>query len=118
VLVVYGGYTAEDEYVRRWGDELVRARGAALDVGHLYAVRGPNQSGYANREIANSKLAAHLGDGRAAGASSIVVLAHSSGVFVAGELIGMLEAGRGGVPADTLSKVRLFSLDGGAAEGS
>ncbi|MBX3202024.1 MAG: hypothetical protein KF894_28065 [Labilithrix sp.] len=117
VLLVYGGYTAQDVYVQRWANELYRARGSALDIGELYAVRGPNQSGYANREIQNSRIAAHLGaegvDGRAGQASSILVVAHSSGTYVADELFAMLRAGRGGVPADTIGKVSLFNLDGG-----
>lgn len=117
VLLVYGGYTAQDLYVQRWANELYRARGAALGIGELYAVRGPNQSGYANREIQNSKIAAHLGaggtNGRAAKAATIVVVAHSSGTYVADELIAMLRTGSGGVPNDAIQKVALFNLDGG-----
>jgi hypothetical protein len=113
VLLVYGGYSAQDVYVQRWANELFRKKGAALDIGHLYAVRGPNQSGYANREIQNSKIAAHLGAGRASAASSIAVVAHSSGTYVADELFAMMRAGSGGLPADTLGKVALFNLDGG-----
>ncbi|MBX3223391.1 MAG: hypothetical protein KF795_22960 [Labilithrix sp.] len=117
VLIVYGGYTAQDVYVQRWANELYRKRGTALDIGELYAVRGPNQSGYANREIQNSRIAAHLGAngaaGRAARASSIIVVAHSSGTYVADELFAMMRAGSGGVPAKTIEKVSLFNLDGG-----
>jgi hypothetical protein len=114
VLIVYGGYSAQTLYVKRWADELFRAKGTDLQIGHLYAVRGPNQAGYQNREIQNSKLAAHLGtNGRAANASSIVIVAHSSGTFVAAELLAMLRNNRGGVPSDTLGKVTVFNLDGG-----
>ncbi len=120
VLAVYGGYSAEELYVDRWADELVRARGQSLGIGHLYSVKGPNQSGYANKEIANSKLALHLGTGAgvAASASSIIVVAHSSGTFVASELFAQLKKGTGGVPSDTLGKVTLFNLDGGGGDGS
>lgn len=120
VLAVYGGYSAEELYVQRWADELVRAKGQTLGIGHLYSVKGPNQSGYANKEIANSKLALHLGTGAgvAANASSIIVVAHSSGTFVASELFGQLKKGTGGVPSDTLGKVTLFNLDGGGGDGS
>lgn len=107
VLLVYGGYKAQDVWVQRWANALVRARGASLDIGHVYAVRGPNQAGYANREIQNSKIAAHLGaDARAAQATSVTVIAHSSGTYVADELFGMIDDG-------TLAKVRLYNLDGG-----
>lgn len=115
VLVVFGGYTAQDEYVKRWADELVRAQ-PDRGFGHVYAVRGPNQSAYANREIQNSKLAAHLASGPGAEASAIVVAAHSSGSFVATELMQMLHDGRGGPGA--LGKVTLFNLDGGGVSGS
>lgn len=119
VLIVYGGYSAQDLYVERWADELVRAKNDVLGVGSLVAVRGPNQAGYQNREIANSKLAAYLGaNGRAQNAQSIVVIAHSSGTYVAAELLSMLKKGRGNVPSDTVSKITLFNLDGGGLDGS
>jgi hypothetical protein len=118
-LLVYGGYLAADEYVQRWADELARVQGMQLGVAHLYAIKGPNQSGYANREIQNTKLAAHLGtDHRAERASSLIVIAHSSGTFVAEELLEFVRDGRGGVPADTIGKVELFNLDGGGVSSS
>lgn len=107
VLVVYGGYGAQDVYAQRWANELVRAKGQALGLGHVYAVRGPNQPLYANREIGNSRLAAHLD----AGARSIVVVAHSSGSYVANELFGQLSG-------DTLAKTTFFNLDGGRTSAS
>jgi pimeloyl-ACP methyl ester carboxylesterase len=114
VVILYGGYTAEEDYVQRWANEMVRVKAAALGIGHLYAVKGPNRAGYDNHEIHNSKLAAHLAaEGRAAGAQSVVVIAHSSGTYVADELLRMLRDGAGGVPASTIAKVRLFNLDGG-----
>jgi hypothetical protein len=118
VLIAYGGYTAEDSYVKGWADALYRAKGDQLGIGHLYAVRGPNQSGYANGEIANSKLAAHLGDGRAAAATRIIIVAHSSGTFVSAELLNQLGSETGGVPANTLSKTVVFNLDGGGVPAS
>src|SRR4051812_45302173 len=42
VVILYGGYTAQDDWVERWSDQLYRAKGAELDIAHLYAVRGPN----------------------------------------------------------------------------
>lgn len=105
-LLVYGGYTAQDVYVQRWTNELLRERADRLGVGHVYAVRGPNQSGYANHEIANSRLAAHLA---ASDAESIYVVAHSSGTYVADELFGMLGD-------DALRRVTFFNLDGGATD--
>lgn len=116
VILLYGGYSALDEWSQRWTSELFRAKGKALGVGHLYAMKGPNQAGYQNREIQNSKLCAHLAQsGVAAAAQSLVVIAHSSGAFVSNELLNMVKAGRGGVPLETIGKVHLFNLDGGGA---
>lgn len=113
VVAIYGGYTAQDDWVERWSDQIYRQRGAALNIGHLYAVRGPNTAGYTNKEIQNSKLIAHLASGPADGATDFVVIAHSSGTYVADEMFGMLKAGRSGISASTIGKVRLFNLDGG-----
>ena len=119
VVIVYGGYLAAADWVQRWADEIDRVSGTALGIGHLYSVQGPNTAGYTNGEIQNSKLAAHLAaSDRAAGASHVVVIAHSSGTYVADELLNQLEHGTGGVPADTLGKVELFNLDGGGVSDS
>jgi pimeloyl-ACP methyl ester carboxylesterase len=115
VLIVYGGYTARDLFSQRWADELVRDKLGALGVGHIYAVKGPDQSGYANREIGNSHLTAHLAQGsRAANASRIIVIAHSSGTYVATELLRQIATSA----PSTLAKVSLFNLDGGGLDAS
>jgi hypothetical protein len=117
VLIVYGGYTAKDEFVQRWTDELVRQKLGAQGVGHIYAVKGPNQAGYANKEIGNSKLAAHLAaNGRADGATNIIVVSHSSGTYVADEFFEDAQAGRAG--DGTLGKITLYNLDGGGVSAS
>jgi hypothetical protein len=117
VLIVYGGYTAQDVFVQRWTDEIVRQKLGAQGVSQIYAVRGPNQAGYANKEIGNSKLAAHLAaGGRASGATNIFVVSHSSGTYVADEFFDDAQAGRAG--DGTLGKVTLYNLDGGGVSGS
>lgn len=114
VVIIYGGYTAQLEWVERWCNELYRVKGAALHLGHLYAVKGPNQSGYQGHEIENSRLASHLGaNAIAANASSILVIAHSSGTYVADEFFRYLKQNAGGVPATTPAKISYFDLDGG-----
>ncbi|MEO8707298.1 MAG: hypothetical protein ABI867_45140, partial [Kofleriaceae bacterium] len=60
IVIAYGGYTAKLGYSAAWARELVDARLGAEDVGHIYAVQGPADPGYAAREIANTKLRAHL----------------------------------------------------------
>jgi hypothetical protein len=113
VVIVYGGYTAQDVFSQRWADELVRQKLGDDGIGHIYAVKGPNQSGYANKEIGNSKLVAHLAlASRAANASRIIVIAHSSGTYVSAELLEQLEASN----PSALGKVELFNLDGGGLD--
>jgi len=103
VLLVYGGYRAEDVWVRRWAEEIVRARD--LRVGAIYAVRGPDRPTYENLEIENSKLVAHLRVNHPL-ASRVLAVAHSSGTFVADETFRMMTA-------DALARTRLYALDGG-----
>jgi hypothetical protein len=106
ILVAYGGYTATDHDSQAWATALWSARLAELGVGHLYAARGPADAGYNGREIGNSTLATRLAS-QAAPASAIVVVAHSSGAFVADELFTFAD------PA-VLAKIVYFDLDGGS----
>lgn len=106
ILVAYGGYSARDQDSRAWAMALAHSPSfASLDLGPVYAARGPRDASYAAREIGNSKLAAALVH-HAAGARFIVVAAHSSGAFVADELF--TEA-----TPEVLSKIVYFALDGG-----
>ncbi|MCW5801589.1 MAG: hypothetical protein KIT31_04325 [Deltaproteobacteria bacterium] len=111
VLIAYGGYTAQIAYSAAWASELVDAALGAEGVGHIYAVKGPRDAGYAAREIANTKLRAHLArfdDGTA----RIYVVAHSSGSFVAHELLSQLRnTGR----RDVLARIGYANLDGGGS---
>lgn len=112
VFIAYGGYSAKDAWVRAWASELSRAKLAALGVGHLYAVRGPSDPGYRGREIGNSALAAHLARGAGPDAPFVLVAAHSSGSFVAHELLGAL---RGDGERALLGKLVYANLDGGGS---
>jgi len=111
VLIAYGGYSAKLSYSAAWATELVDAKLGGVDVGHVYAVKGPQDAGYGAREIGNSKLRAHL---LALGDSDvpIYIVAHSSGSFVAHELLGQLH--RAGDDA-TLSRIAYANLDGGGS---
>jgi hypothetical protein len=106
ILVVYGGYTATDHDSQEWATHLWSARLAGLGVGHLYAARGPADAGYNGREIGNSTLAARLA-AQAGPAGSIIVVAHSSGAFVADELFTFAASA-------VLAKLVYFDLDGGS----
>lgn len=115
VLIAYGGYSARLGYSAAWATELVDARLGAAGVGHVYAVKGPADAGYAAREIANTALRAHLrtlDQGGSSGAAPIYVVAHSSGTFVAHELFSQLHAA-----GDTaaLARIAYANLDGGGA---
>ena len=111
VLIAYGGYTARIVDSAAWASELVDARLGAADVGHVYAVKGPADAAYAAREIANSKLRASLAS-VAAGSSKIYIVAHSSGAFVAHELLQQLQTH---ADADTLARIAYADLDGGGS---
>jgi hypothetical protein len=106
IVIAYGGYTATDADSQAWVTQLTTVRLAQLGVGHLYAVRGPEDADYAAREIGNSELAAALAT-QATSASYVVVIAHSSGGFVADELFTFASA-------NVLAKIAYFNLDGGS----
>ena len=106
VFLGYGGFGADPEAAKGWVTELWRARLSELGVGHLYAIRGPADVGYAGAEIGNSKIVAHL---RAHGPDGdILVAAHSSGSYVAHELLRLVDR-------QTLSKIAYYNLDGGGS---
>jgi len=107
VLIAYGGYSAQLAYSAAWATELVDARLGAAEVGHVYAVKGPMDPGYDAREIANSKLRAHLAT-IDDGTSPIYIIAHSSGSYVAHELLGQLDGNTA-----VLGRIGYANLDGG-----
>jgi hypothetical protein len=110
VLIAYGGYTAKLSESAAWASELVDAKLGAADVGHIFAVRGPADPAYAAREIANTKLRAKLAtfdDGMA----PIYVVAHSSGSYVAHELLDQVNNAN----QPLLARVSYANLDGGGS---
>jgi hypothetical protein len=111
VLIAYGGYSAWLSYSSAWATELVDARLGAADVGHVYAVKGPADPGYDAREIANTKLRAHLRS-LAEASGPIYIVAHSSGSYVAHELLEQMHAA--GETA-LLARIAYADLDGGGS---
>lgn len=105
IAIVYGGYTATDAESQSWVTALVAAKLNMFSIGQIYAVRGPEDADYSSREIGNSTLAASLATQTAA--TDIVVIAHSSGGFVADELFTFASDA-------VLGKVAYFNLDGGS----
>lgn len=110
IVIAYGGYTARLTDSAAWSTELVDQRLGAAGVGHIFAVRGPADASYSAREIANTKLRAHLATFDD-GAAPIYVVAHSSGSYVAHELFGQLYSK---TPA-ILPRIAYADLDGGGS---
>lgn len=117
VFIGYAGYSVTLDRSAVWVDALFAARLQALHVGHLYAVRGPRDVGYANKDIANTKLAGHLIAGPAPDARFVLVAAHSSGSYVASELFRQVFDGRDHDHA-LAHKVVYANLDGGGIDPS
>jgi len=116
ILITYGGYTARLIHSASWGTELVDARLGAAGFGHVYAVKGPAQANYAGLEIGNSKLRAHLATLTTADGSPntapIIAVAHSSGSFVAHELLQQLNNTNN---TAMLGRISYANLDGGGS---
>ncbi|MFO0612601.1 MAG: hypothetical protein U0414_08445 [Polyangiaceae bacterium] len=112
VFIGDAGYLITLEASEAWVRELYREHLAALGVRWVYAVQGPNQVLYSNYEIGNSHIAAALQAEVTASTEFVAVAAHSSGAYVAHELLGQLATGLdpSGV---TDQKVLYFDLDGG-----
>lgn len=109
ILIAYGSYGTRLRDTAAWATELVIAKLGAAGVGHVYAAKGPADSTYAAREIANTALRAHLAQ-LGSSTAPIYVIAHSSGTFVAHELLSQLHAAK---HAATLSRIRYANLEGG-----
>jgi hypothetical protein len=111
ILIAYGGYTAQLTYSADWATELVNAKLGAAGVGQIYAVQGPADAGYNGKEIQNSRLRRHLptiDDG----AAPIYVVAHSSGSYVAHELLGQMYRAQ---TFGALARMAYADLDGGGS---
>ena len=115
VFIGYAGYSVSLANSVAWVGALSATRLEALHVGHLYAVRGPSDAGYNNKDIANTHLASHLVgvDGPGHAAPFVLVGAHSSGTMVAHELFGQVIEGAGDPKHVLEGKIVYANLDGG-----
>ncbi|MBL8743501.1 MAG: hypothetical protein JNK04_20465 [Myxococcales bacterium] len=111
VAIFYGGYGATLAASQSWADETFAEDLEARGFGVLYAVKGPLHADYRDWEIGNSKIAKRLIGEEGAKATRILVIAHSSGAFVAHELFTQLADGRD-VDGVTAGKITYFNLDG------
>lgn len=113
VFIGYAGYGVQAGPARLWVTQLFRDALHDRGVRHVYAVQGPREPGYDSQEIGNSRLIAHLLPRLAPGAR-VLVAAHSSGAFVAHELLGQLYQ-RGLDPSHlTAGRLSYWDLDGGS----
>jgi hypothetical protein len=110
--ILYAGFNVDLPAARGWATAVYRAMLRDRGVSELWAVQGPNVPEYTNKEIGNSKIAAALVAKVTSTTRFVLVLGHSSGSFVAHELLGQLAGGLD--PANvTAGKVVYFDLDGG-----
>jgi len=117
LFVAYGGFNVSLEATEAWASALYKSTLQAKGVRYIWAVQGPAQSNYAGLEIGNSKIATAMTTLVTPTTKYILVAAHSSGSFVAHELLNQLANGRdpGNV---TQGKVIYFNLDGGSQGGA
>jgi hypothetical protein len=114
VFIAYAGYSGTDAEAESWISALYTAQLSKLKVGHLYAVRGPNDPGYAHREIGNTKLIRHMLGVTDSTTKLVAIAAHSSGAYVANEMFGFLFDSHFDTVGRTSDRTVYYNLDGGS----
>jgi hypothetical protein len=117
VFVGYGGFGTSLDDSCAWVTALYEAALRDRGVRFVYCVQGPATVGYVGLEIGNSKVARRLVTEVTARTRFILVAAHSSGSFVAHELLRQLADPFLDLDPDDLTTDRVVyvNLDGGAA---
>lgn len=112
VFVAFAGWHVSLASAQKWASALHRASLARRGVRWIFAARGPADPMYRGREIANAKLAAAMVPLVTEKTKFVLVVAHSSGAYVANDLFARLT--HGADPTDaTRERVVYFDLDGG-----
>jgi hypothetical protein len=113
LFIGYAGYRVSLSSAEAWVEALDQASLAARGVRYLWAVQGPNDRTYSNSEIGNSRIVTTMLPLVGPKTRFVLVAGHSSGSFVAHELLARLAGGMDpqGV---TAGRVVYFNLDGGA----
>jgi hypothetical protein len=114
LFIGYAGYRVNLASAEAWVEALHEASLAARGVRYLWAVQGPNDRTYSNFEIGNSKIVATMLPLVEPATRFILVAGHSSGSFVAHELLGRLAGGMD-PQGITAGRIVYFNLDGGAS---
>lgn len=116
LFVVIGGWKAKQQWVNRWCEELYNQKVKLLGAKHLFSVKGPEDVCYKEKEINLNKLAEYIKNIIYATyfVDKVIIVAHSSGSFVANELLNILY-GKNGIAKDSfyVNKLYYFNLDGG-----
>lgn len=112
MFVAYGGYGVSLALTQTWASAFYKAELASRGVSHIWAVQGPNTPTYTNLEIGNSKIAEAMVPWIDGATKFVLVLGHSSGSFVAQELLDQL-AGPYDPSGATDHRIVYFALDGG-----
>lgn len=116
IFVAFGGWKAKQEWVNSWCSELYKAKLKDLGIKHLFSVKGPDEVCNKDKEINLKALADYVKNILYATyyVDKVIIAAHSSGSFVANELLEILY-GEKGIAKDSfyINKVHYFNLDGG-----
>ncbi|MFD1316122.1 hypothetical protein [Namhaeicola litoreus] len=105
-LICFGGWSTQKAWVENWAQEINKAK-SSLQLKEMYAVKGPDDVYYKDDEIALHSLTNHLRSGTIN--NKIIVLAHSSGSFVAHKFFHDLAENKA---TELLNKIEYYNLDG------
>jgi len=123
ILITYAGYNVNQDQTQSWTERLLTKSilsNSSFGIKHTYTVQGPKDSLYSSKEIENSKLIAHLYSvalNQPLKVNRIIIIAHSSGSFVADEFFQQLFNKLALNPNDVvysslIRKIHFYNLDG------
>jgi hypothetical protein len=111
-FIAYAGYEVTDDEARTWTTALYDAWLRDHGVRYVYAVRGPADVEYTQKEIENTHLIAHLLPEVTSATHFIAIAGHSSGGWVACEMLQQLYDQGLDPTNETGGKTVYYDLDG------
>jgi len=113
IFIGFAGYTVKQEWANNWITQLANSTSISLKFSHLFAVKGPDNSLFNNREIDTKRLS-NMVDNISSllfttDSMHISLVAHSSGAFVAHDFLQQIQKKN----PELLSRITYFCLDGG-----